>query len=248
MTKCLFLLALCLLPFVTLSSTFSSHNPIKLPTATDSPKPLNLHKAKSTSTLFDDSIVVADLEIQISPDGTYLMSSTDEGALRGFVCLGKIPNSDSSCPDGAFKYNGEGGSSRTAIRLIPYTNIGSIHENQDFNIRFSEYNSGCSNYTTWKVEEHGASIKGVSLVSTRGGTIGQVDSSWFRLVSFSYEYATGYRLLHCPGPIMCPTCTSDACNIVWMVMVEGRRLQIAGHVTQDSEGNIYPLVVGFDTA
>ncbi|PHT89841.1 hypothetical protein T459_04954, partial [Capsicum annuum] len=184
----------------------------------------------------------------VSPDGTYLMSSTDEGALRGFVCLGKIPNSDSSCPDGAFKYNGEGGSSRTAIRLIPYTNIGSIHENQDFNIQFSEYNSGCSNYTTWKVEEHGASIKGVSLVSTRGGTIGQVDSSWFRLVSFSYEYATGYRLLHCPGPIMCPTCTSDACNIVWMVMVEGRRLQIAGHVTQDSEGNIYPLVVGFDTS
>ncbi|PHU25640.1 hypothetical protein BC332_03972 [Capsicum chinense] len=250
MTKCLFLLALCLLPFVALSSTFSSHNPIELPTATVSPKFLDLHKAKSTTTLSDDPVVHTILYNPVTPDGTYRMGNTDGGVLGGYIYLGKAPNSDSPCPDAPFKYNGEGGTSHSAIRLIPYKNIGkppSIHENQDFNIQFTEYNSGCSNYTTWKVEEqHGATIKGASLVSTKGGTIGQADSSWFRLKSYSSEYATGYLLLWCPGPILCPTCTSDDCYSAWMVLVEGRRMQIAGVLTTDVTADYYPLVVGFE--
>ncbi|WMV21129.1 hypothetical protein MTR67_014514 [Solanum verrucosum] len=56
-----------------------------------------------------------------------------------------------------------------------------------------------------------------------GGTIGQADSSWFKIVKSSHF---GYNLLYCPvtTPIICPFCSDDRfCSKVGVVHQNGKR-------------------------
>ncbi|XP_059304195.1 serine protease inhibitor 1-like [Lycium ferocissimum] len=211
MRKCLFLLSLCLLPFVAFSSTFTSENPIKLPTTTT-----------TTSSANNNLVRVEDWHgATLDIHGSYRIVSDEWGALGGDVYLGPLPNSAAPCPDGVLKYNFSGQARGTPVRFIKTDNNRPIFifENQDVNIQF--VTRTCVNYTVWKVGHNDASL-GVRFLET-GGTIGQEDSSWFRIFRPPQGPRRRYFLMHCPGPFACPSCPIDRCRAVWVVLQNGRR-------------------------
>nr|AAO23566.1 serine protease inhibitor [Solanum tuberosum] len=174
--KCLFLLCLCLFPIVVFSSTFTSQNPINLPS---------------------DATPVLDVTgKELDPRLSYRIISTFWGALGGDVYLGKSPNSDAPCANGVFRYNSDVGPSGTPVRFIgSSSHFGQgIFEDELLNIQFAISTSKmCVSYTIWKVGDYDASL-GTMLLET-GGTIGQADSSWLKIVKSSQF---GYNLLYCP--------------------------------------------------
>ncbi|XP_059304196.1 serine protease inhibitor 5-like [Lycium ferocissimum] len=208
MTKCLFLLSLCLLPFVAFSSTFTSENPIDLPTATSA------------------KLVVDRNGKALDPRASYRIVSIFRGALGGDVYLGASPKSTShfNCLDGVFRYNSDVGPSGTPVEFIKSDHTGpGIFENQDINIKFLTATTRlCVNYTTWKVGDYDVSL-GARLLQT-GGTTGQQDSSWFKIVKT--QGAWGYHLLYCPGPLVCPSCPVDQCQTVGQV-IQNRKKRLA---------------------
>nr|P58517.1 RecName: Full=Serine protease inhibitor 4; Short=PI-4 [Solanum tuberosum] len=79
----------------------------------------------------------------------------------------------------------------------------------------------CVSYTIWKVGDYDASL-GTMLLET-GGTIGQADSSWFKIVQSSQF---GYNLLYCPvtSTMSCPFSLDDQfCLKVGVVHQNGKR-------------------------
>ncbi|XP_060206438.1 serine protease inhibitor 5-like [Lycium barbarum] len=206
MTKCLFLLSLCLLPFVVFSSTFTSENPINLPTATSA------------------KLVVDVSGKALDPRASYRILSICRGALGGDVYLGPSPKSTSpyNCLDDVFRYNSDVGPSVTPVEFIKSDHTGpGIFENQDINIKFFTTTTRlCLNYTTWKVGDCDVSL-GARLLKT-GGTIGQQDSSWFKIVKAT-QGPGGYNLLYCPGTFVCPSCPVDQCQTVGQVIKNGKR-------------------------
>ncbi|KAG5617807.1 hypothetical protein H5410_017631 [Solanum commersonii] len=174
--KCLFLLCLCLVPIVVFSSTFTSQNPIDLPTDTTPCTP------------------VLDTN-------------------------GKSPNSDAPCPDGVFRYNSDVGPSGTPVRFIPLSGA-NICEDQLLNIQFNIPTVKlCVSYTIWKV---GINAYLRTMLLETGGTIGQADSSYFKIVKSS---KIGYNLVYCPlTPFICPLCPDDQfCAKVGVVIQNGKR-------------------------
>lgn len=229
MTKSLlFLLSLCLLPFLSFSSTnFTSENPIVLPT--DGVKIIG-------QSVFDN------LGRAVEPRRNYRIHSNLGGVLNGQVFLDFTPNSRAPCPDGVFQLPASGRG--TPVRFIEYARRGNpprIFENQDINIQFIG-SRNCDNYTPWKVEPYDASLE-ASLLGTNGGTIGQRDSSWFKIRNVARG---SYHLLSCPGPFECPNCPDDdRCQVVWVVMQNGkRRLALARRQTPPQELR-FPLRVHF---
>nr|AIT42196.1 Kunitz-type inhibitor B [Solanum tuberosum] len=200
--KCLFLLCLCLVPIVVFSSTFTSENPINLPS---------------------DATPVLDVTgKELDPRLSYRIISTFWGALGGDVYLGKSPNSDAPCANGVFRYNSDVGPSGTPVRFIGSSSHFGPHifEDELLNIQFAISTSKlCVSYTIWKVGDYDASL-GTMLLET-GGTIGQADSSWFKIVKSS---RFGYNLLYCPVTIICPSCPDDQfCSKVGVVHQNGKR-------------------------
>ncbi|PHT28058.1 Serine protease inhibitor 1 [Capsicum baccatum] len=197
MTKCssLLLLSLCLLPFVAFSSTFTSQNPIDLPTA---------------SKLVLDATGKA-----LDPRASYRIGSIGWGAAGGDVYLGRTPNSTAPCPNGVYRYNSDVGPTGTPVRFVKSDHSGpGIFEKQDLNIQFDIPTSRlCVTYTIWKVGDYDASL-GARLLET-GGTLRQQDSSWFKIVKAS---GRGYNLFYCPGPLACPSCPVDQCQAVGEVI------------------------------
>jgi len=128
--KCLFLLCLCLVPIVVFSSTFTSQNPINLPS---------------------DATPVLDVTgKELDPRLSYHIISTFWGALGGDVYRGKSPNSDGPCPYGVFRYNSNVGPSGTPVRFIPLST--NIFEDQLLSIQFRILTlRPCDGYTIWKV-------------------------------------------------------------------------------------------------
>ncbi|KAL3342640.1 hypothetical protein AABB24_026592 [Solanum stoloniferum] len=173
--KCLFLLCLCLVPTVVFSSTFTSQNPINLPSESPLPKP-----------------VLDTNGNELNPNSSYRIISTFWGALGGDVYLGESPNSDAPCPDGIFRYNSDVGPSGTPVRFIPLST--NIVEDQLMNIQFNIATVRlCVSYTIWKVGNLNALLR--TMLLETGGTIGQADSSYFKIVKSSI---IGYNLLYCP--------------------------------------------------
>nr|AIT42168.1 Kunitz-type inhibitor B [Solanum tuberosum] len=205
--KCLFLLCLCLVPIVVFSSTFTSQNPIDLPSDATPPTPVL-------------DVTGKELDSRLS----YRIISTFWGALGGDVYLGKSPNSDAPCPDGVFRYNSDVGPSGTPVRFIgSSSDFGpGIFEDELLNIQFDISTAKlCVSYTIWKVGDYDASL-GTMLLET-GGTIGQADSSWFKIVKSSQF---GYNLLYCPvtTPVICPSSSDDRfCSKVGVVHQNGKR-------------------------
>ncbi|KAH0763792.1 hypothetical protein KY290_019865 [Solanum tuberosum] len=119
------------------------------------------------------------------------------GKQGGDVYLGKSPNSDAPCANGIFRYNSDVGPSGTPVRFIG----SSSHFGQ--------------------VGDYDASL-GTMLLET-GGTIGQADSSWFKIVKSSQF---GYNLLYCPvtSTMSCPFSSDDQfCLKVGVVHQNGKR-------------------------
>ncbi|KAK4735033.1 hypothetical protein R3W88_009294 [Solanum pinnatisectum] len=200
--KCLFLLCLCLVPIVVFSSTFTSQNPINLPSESPLPKPVLDTNGK-----------------ELNRNSSYRIISTFWGALGGDVYLGESPNSDAPCPDGIFRYNSDVGHSGTPVRFIPLST--NIVEDQIMNIQFNIPTVKlCVSYTIWKVGNFNALLR--TMLLETGGTIGQADSSYFKIVKSS---SLGYNLLYCPStPILCPLCPDDPfCAKVGVVPQNGKR-------------------------
>ncbi|PHT97207.1 hypothetical protein BC332_33860 [Capsicum chinense] len=227
--KCLLLLCLCLLPFVAFSSNFTSENP----TVTSRSPP--------------GREVLDSLGRFIEIRRSYRIGSTLGGALGGRVYLGATPNSAGPCPDGVFKSI----SVSTDVRFIPYRNVGNphphavqfLHINQDINIRFNTRNNNCDNYTIWKFGDYDASLD-ATLLGTRGGTIRERDSSWFKIVRA--PQANSYRLLNCPGPIACPSCHLEGCRAVWAITMQDGRRRLALATAQNPPQLLrFPLSVNF---
>ncbi|XP_049359508.1 serine protease inhibitor 5-like [Solanum verrucosum] len=204
MTNYLFLLSLFLLPFIAFSSTFTSQNPIDLPTATN-------------------KLVLDTNGNALDPRASYHIVSIGRGAAGGDVYLGPSPNSSAPCPDGVFRYNSDVGRPiGTPVRFIiksDYSTGSGIFENQDVNVQFDIATSRlCVIYANWKVGDYDVSL-GARLLET-GGTLGQGDSSWFKIVKVS---ESSYNLLYCPGPFVCPSCPVDECQAVGWVRQDGKR-------------------------
>jgi len=204
MMKCLFFLCLCLFPILVFSSTFTSQNPINLPSESPVPKPVLDTNGK-----------------ELNPNSSYVITSTFWGALGGDVYLGESPNSDAPCPDGVFRYNSDVGPSGTPVRFIPLSGA-NICEDQLLNIQFNIPTVKlCVSYTIWKVGNLNAYFR--TMLLETGGTIGQADSSNFKIVKSSIF---GYNLLYCPitRPILCPFCRDDDfCAKVGVVIQNGKR-------------------------
>ncbi|XP_015069870.1 aspartic protease inhibitor 8-like [Solanum pennellii] len=182
MMKCLFLLCLCLFPIVVFSSSFTSQNPIELPSASPKPKP-----------------VLDTNGNELNPNSSYRIISTAWGALGGDVYLGRSPRSSAPCPDGVFRYNSDVGTIGTPVRFIPLS--GGILEDQLMNIQFRIATVKlCVSYTIWKAGNLNPYYRAVLLET--GGSIGQVDSSYFKIVKSS---TIGYNLLYChiTRPVLC---------------------------------------------
>nr|BAA04148.1 proteinase inhibitor [Solanum tuberosum] len=204
MMKCLFFLCLCLFPILVFSSTFTSQNPINLPSESPVPKPVLDTDGK-----------------KLNPNSSYRIISTFWGALGGDVYLGKSPNSDAPCPDGVFRYNSDVGPSGTPVRFIPLST--NIFEDQLLNIQFNIPTVKlCVSYTIWKVGNLNTHLW--TMLLETGGTIGKADSSYFKIVKSS---KFGYNLLYCPitrPPIVCPFCRDDDfCAKVGVVIQNGKR-------------------------
>ncbi|KAG5617804.1 hypothetical protein H5410_017628 [Solanum commersonii] len=124
--KCLFLLCLCLVPFVVFSSTFTSQNPIDLPSA-----PVLDTNSK-----------------EVEPRSSYRMVYTNRGPYGGDIYLEYFPGSiGRPCPDGVLRYGQVG---PKAVRLN--TPSHGVYEEQEINIQFVILNvEKCGNYTIWKV-------------------------------------------------------------------------------------------------
>ncbi|KAK6794930.1 hypothetical protein RDI58_008383 [Solanum bulbocastanum] len=201
--KCLFLLCLCLVPIVVFSSTFTFQNPITLPSESHQPKPVLDINGK-----------------ELDPNSSYLITSPFWGALGGDVYLDESPNSDAPCPNGIFRHNSDVGPSGTPVRFIPLST--NIFEDQLMNIQFNIPTVRlCVSYTIWKVGNLNALLR-TNLLET-GGTIGQADSSYFKIVKSS---SFGYNLLYCPitRPVLCPFCRDDNfCAKVGVVPQNGKR-------------------------
>ncbi|XP_049394471.1 aspartic protease inhibitor 3 [Solanum stenotomum] len=153
-------------------------------------------------------------------DLIYSIISTFWGALGGDVYLGKSPNSDAPCPDGVFRYNSDVGPSGTPVRFIPLSGA-NIFEDQLLNIQFNIPTVKlCVSYTIWKVGNLNAYFR--TMLLETGGTIGQADSSYFKIVKSS---KIGYNLLYCPfTPIICLRCPEDQfCAKVGVVIQNGKR-------------------------
>ncbi|XP_049393897.1 aspartic protease inhibitor 10-like [Solanum stenotomum] len=127
-TKCLFLLCLCLVPFAVFSSTFTSQNPIDLP----------------STPVLDTS------GKEVDPRSSYRMVYTNRSPYGGDIYLDYFPGSITRpCPDGVFRY-GQVGPKGIAVRLI--TPSHGVYEEQEINIQFVISNvEKCGNYTIWKV-------------------------------------------------------------------------------------------------
>ncbi|XP_049393890.1 aspartic protease inhibitor 1-like [Solanum stenotomum] len=202
MMKCLFFLCLCLFPILVFSSTFTSQNPINLPSESPVPKPVLDTNGK-----------------ELNPNSSYVITSTFWGALGGDVYLGESPNSDAPCPDGVFRYNSDVGPSGTPVRFIPLST--NIFEDQLLNIQFNIPTVKlCVSYTIWKVGNLNAYFR--TMLLETGGTIRQADSSYFKIVKSS---KFGYNLLYCPStPFICPLCPDDQfCAKVGVVPQNGKR-------------------------
>nr|AFX67012.1 aspartic protease inhibitor 5 [Solanum tuberosum] len=200
--KCLFLLCLCLVPIVVFSSTFTSQNLIDLPSESPLPKPVLDTNGK-----------------ELNPNSSYRIISIGRGALGGDVYLGKSPNSDAPCPDGVFRYNSDVGPSGTPVRFTPLS--GGIFEDQLLNIQFNIPTVKlCVSYTIWKVGNLNAYFR--TMLLETGGTIGQADNSYFKIVKSS---KIGYNLLSCPfTSIICLRCPEDQfCAKVGVVIQNGKR-------------------------
>ncbi|MCD9641507.1 hypothetical protein HAX54_027719 [Datura stramonium] len=151
MSKCLFLLSLCLVPFVAFSSTiFTSQNPIDLPTSNNNDLVLDVRGEP------------------LQPDASYRIVSIGRGGLGGDVYLGVSPTTD-LCPDGVFRYNSDVGPGGTPVKFIKSDQTGpGISEYQDINIHFSIATAKlCVSYTIWKVGDYDASL-GARLLETDG--------------------------------------------------------------------------------
>ncbi|XP_055826891.1 serine protease inhibitor 5-like [Solanum dulcamara] len=204
MSNHLFLLSLCLsLPFIAFSSTFTSQNPIDLPTATN-------------------KLVLDTNGNALDPRATYRIVSIGRGAAGGDVYLGTSPNSSAPCPNGVFRYNSDVGQPiGTPVRFIKsdHDTGPSIFENQDVNVQFDIATSRlCVIYANWKVGDYDVSL-GARLLET-GGTLRRQDSSWFKIVKVS---ELSYNLFYCPGPFVCPSCPVDQCQAVGVVIQDGKR-------------------------
>ncbi|KAM3319389.1 serine protease inhibitor 1 [Capsicum chacoense] len=143
---------------------------------------------------------------------SYRISSSLWGALGGQVYLATTPNLAAPCPDGVFKYNSDSG---------PRGN--------------------CDSYTVWKCGDYDASLD-ATLLGTSRGTIGERDSSWFKLA----RAQQGYHLLNCPGPIACPSCVLEGCRAVWAITMPDGRRRLALARRQDPPQQLrFPLSVNF---
>ncbi|KAK4735009.1 hypothetical protein R3W88_009270 [Solanum pinnatisectum] len=203
--KCLFLLCLCLVPIVVFSSTFTFQNPIDL---------------SSDATPRTPVLDLADKELDSRL--SYRIIPTLRGGGGGEVYLGYSPNSAAPCPDGVFRYPSDIAPSGTPVRFIPLSmQFGSgIYEDQLLNIQFNISTVKlCESYTIWKVGDYDESL-GAMLLET-GGTIGELDSSWFKIVKSSLAY----NLLYCPStPFIYPLFSDDnLCAKVGVVMQNGKR-------------------------
>ncbi|XP_055828404.1 serine protease inhibitor 5-like [Solanum dulcamara] len=178
--RCLFFLCFCLLPIVVFSSTFTSQNPIDLPSA----KPVPLLDVTGK---------------EVDPRLSYRMVPTYRGPSGGDIYLDYSLDSTAPCPDGVFRYNSDGGPKGTPVRFIAAIPFGPyIYEEQDINIQFDISTvKSCVDYTIWKVGGYDVPLR-VELLKT-GGTIGQ-QISCFKIVKS--PRLLGYSLLTCSGSLV----------------------------------------------
>ncbi|KAL3342638.1 hypothetical protein AABB24_026590 [Solanum stoloniferum] len=201
--KCLFLLCLCLVPIVVFSSTFTSQNSIDLPSDATPPTPVLGVTGK-----------------ELDPRLSYRIISTYWGALGGNVYLGDSPNLAAPCANGVFRYNSDVGPNGTPVRFIPLSSQfgAGICEDEEINVLFNIPIVSCVLVIQFGKSDYDASLR--TLLET-GGTIGQQDSSLFKIVKSSH---VSYNLLYCPlTPFLCPLCPPHQyCAKVGVVSQNGK--------------------------
>ncbi|CAN4085385.1 unnamed protein product [Withania somnifera] len=184
---CSFLLltTFCVVPFVAFSSTFTSTNPIVLPTTSneDNGAPV--------------PVLPELLDIDGEPlhvDQEYHIRSIFWGAGSGAVDFARIGNT--RCPNAVVFMFGD---SSQGLPVKFFTHGGPVvRETNDINIMFSFPKTiRCNNGTYWMVDFNpDMTARGVRFVVT--STVLFVPNSLFQIVKSS-ETSPFYKIRHCPG-------------------------------------------------
>nr|ABX76297.1 stigma expressed protein [Nicotiana alata] len=189
---------LSLLPFVVFSSSFTSTNPIVLPTTTDDDNDLPV-----LSEVLDTN----GKPLQIGEEYHIISASWRTG---GGVYLTNLTNT--KCPNDVVQH-WEGSKDGMPVKFFtmdPEVAPSSVvRETNDINIMFSVPTTKlCVNETVWKVGDPDSTEQGVRFVVT-GGTLGYPGpitiKSWFKIEKVT-KTAPFYKLRYCPDRYLCPMC------------------------------------------
>nr|AAF15901.1 putative proteinase inhibitor [Nicotiana glutinosa] len=197
---------LSLIPFVVFSSSFTSTNPIVLPTTTDDDKGFPVPVLPEVLDINGEPLQIGE---------KYHIVSAIWGAGGGGVYLTYVRNT--RCPNDVVQHG------RTPKKACPLNSLplapgpppfNVVRETNNINIMFSVPTSRlCVNETVWKVGDPDLTARGTRFVVT-GGTLGnprpETINSWFKIEKVT-KTAPFYKLRYCPDNFLCPECHPDVC-------------------------------------
>ncbi|KAK7270712.1 hypothetical protein RJT34_26070 [Clitoria ternatea] len=163
----------------------------------------------------------ADANYYIIPAVPFTICSLVSCSNGGGLTLDSV---DDSCPlDVVIEKANEG----LPLTFTPYdTKKTVIRVSTDLNIRFSEVDQRCANFSTvWKVDDshHDGSV-GQRIVTT-GGALGNPGENtilnWFKIEKFD----DAYKLVYCPT--VCPSCKPHVCKDLGMFVDSNKRKHLA---------------------
>ncbi|XP_075107906.1 cysteine protease inhibitor 8-like [Nicotiana tabacum] len=197
---------LSLLPFVVFSSSFTSTNPIVLPTTTADGKGLPIPVLPEVLDINGEPLQIGE---------KYHIISAIWGSGGGGVYLTNLGNT--KCPNGVVQH---GRDTRPGMPVKFFTThpgpppFNVVRETNNINIMFSVPTSRlCVNETVWKVGDPDLTARGVRFVVT-GGTLGnpgpETINSWFKIEKVT-KTAPFYNLRYCPDKVLCPMCQPVDC-------------------------------------
>ncbi|OIT27347.1 PREDICTED: serine protease inhibitor 1-like [Nicotiana attenuata] len=207
---------LALLPFVVFSSSFTSTNPIVLPTTTDDDKGFPISGFSEVLDINGEPLHVGE---------EYHIISAIRGAGGGGVYLTYVGNT--KCPSGVLQHWSDTRPGMPVKFVTTHSRpFNVVRENTDINIMFSVSTSRlCVNETVWKVGDPDLTARGTRFVVT-GGTLGnpgpETINSWFKIEKVTKQ-APFYKLRYCPDKLLCPECHPVNCLDVGVTDHFGRR-------------------------